>query len=121
MVKDLNVAQELLTKKHGIQIMKESLKKDQQGSNLIKFQKNNIQFILCDCKSEILVIEYDEQLGLADIAIYENRESYSNKISFWQKLRYIYQILIKNKPYADQIVLNKKQIKELRQFLSTIS
>lgn len=96
--------------------MKESSKIPKK-SNITNFQKNNTQFILCDCRSEILVINYDTEIGMADLAIYEHRVSYSNKMSFWQKLRYIYQVLVNNKPYSDQIVLNKSQIKEVRDFL----
>lgn len=83
-----------------------------------KEPKNNIYFELCDCKSEVLVLEYDQEIGLVDLAIFENRTSYRNKLSWWQKLRYIWQVMRHNKPYADQIVLNKDQIQNLKQFLN---
>jgi hypothetical protein len=34
-------------------------------------------------------------------------------MSWKQKLRYCYQVLIKGEPFSDQIVLNKVEIKEL--------
>ena len=97
--------------------MKESSEKIKTLS-MVKFQKNNITFILCDCKSEILVLEYDNEYDLLELSIYENLSSYSHKMSFWQKLRYIYQVLIKNRPYSDQIILTKDQLKDLLSFIS---
>lgn len=96
--------------------MTESLK-NKKASKIIEFQKNNTKFILCDCRSEILVIDYDEEIGMADLAIYEHNISYRHKMSFWQKMRYIYRVLVNNKPYADQIMINKSQIKEIADFL----
>lgn len=83
-------------------------------------KKNKTTFLLCDCRSEILVIEYDEELDIADLALYENASSYCSKMSFWQRLRYIWQILWHKKPYADQMQLSRKQILELRSFLNSI-
>lgn len=86
--------------------------------NMIKFEKNKTIFILCDCRSEILVLDHDSEYGLTELSIYENMSSYSNKMSFWQKLRYIYQILIHNRPYSDQIILNQDQLKDLGMFIN---
>lgn len=83
-------------------------------------EKNKTTFLLCDCRSEVLVIEYDEELDIADLALYENASSYSSKMPFWQRLRYIWQILWHKQPYADQMQLSRKQILELRSFLNSI-
>ena len=93
--------------------MREFLKNKPSLKNL----PTNIHFELCDCKSEVLVLEYDSEIGLIDLAIYENSISFRNKMLWYQKLRYIWQVLRYNKPYADQIILNKDQIQKLRQFL----
>jgi hypothetical protein len=85
--------------------------------SLNRFEDNKTIFFLCDCRSEVLVIEYDNEIGVADLAIYENQQSYKNKLSLWQSIRYCYQVLLYKKPYADQILLNKSQIKELIDFL----
>lgn len=100
--------------------MRESLQK-RRPTNIIKFDKNKTTFILCDCRSEILFIEYDDQIRLADFAIYENFTSHLNKMSFWQKIRYIWQIIWNHKPYGDQIVLNKDQLKQLKTFLDSLN
>jgi hypothetical protein len=99
--------------------MKESSEKT-KILNMIKFQKNKTSFILCDCKSEVLVLEYDDEYDLMELSIYENLSSYSHKMSFWQKLRYIYQVLVKGRPYSDQMILNKEQIKHMANFLTSI-
>ena len=82
--------------------------------------QNNIHFELCDCKSEVLVLEYDSECGLMDLAIYEHSVSFRNKMNWYQKLRYIWQVCRYNRPYSDQIVLDKKQIKNLYDFLEKI-
>lgn len=87
-------------------------------STITNLKTNKTLFIPCDCRSEILVIEYDHELKTADLSIYENRISYTNKLSLWQRIKYCYQILIYKKPYTDQILLNLKQLKELSLFLS---
>jgi len=97
--------------------MKESSEKK---LNVIKFEKNKTTFILCDCRSEVLVLEHDIEYGLTELSIYENMSSYGHKMSFWQKLRYIYQILIHNRPYSDQIILNSSQINHLKDFLLSL-
>lgn len=79
--------------------------------------QNNIHFELCGCKSEVLVLEYDKEIGLVDLAIYEHSISFRNKMSWFQKLRYIWQVCRHNRPYNDQIVLDKNQIQKLKLFL----
>jgi hypothetical protein len=97
--------------------MKESSKKT-KTLNLVKFEKNKTIFILCDCRSEVLVLDHDFEYGLTELSIYENMSSYGHKMSFWQKLRYIYQVLVHNRPYSDQIILNQDQLKDLGMFIN---
>lgn len=90
----------------------------QKTTSLTKFaNKNNIAFYLCDCKNEILVIDYDTNQELADFCIYE---SPSIKMSFWQKCRHILRLFMKGTPYCDQMVLTKKQLGEIKQFIEQI-
>jgi hypothetical protein len=85
--------------------------------SLTNLKENRTIFIPCDCKSEILVIEFDHEIEVADLGIYETSISYKHKLSLWQRLRYCYQVLVNKKPYADQITLNKKQLKDIVVFL----
>jgi hypothetical protein len=89
--------------------------------SVTNLKENKTLFIPCSCKSEILVIEYDHEIEMADFAIYESHASYNNKMSLWQRLRYIFQVLINKKPYTDQMMLDKKQLKDLQKFLSGLS
>lgn len=81
--------------------------------------KTTSVFVPCDCKSEVLYIEYDHEYQIADLSIYSN-PSYGRNLSLWQKLRYIWQVLIHSKPYSDQMVLTHAQLKDLRRFLVEI-
>lgn len=96
--------------------MKESSEK-QRTLNMVRFEKNKTTFILCDCRSEVLVLDHDFEYELTELSIYENMSSYGHKMSFWQKLRYIYRVLVHNRPYSDQIILNKQQLKDLGSFI----
>jgi hypothetical protein len=107
-------------KRLGTKTIKEFLRKNQMGS-ITNLKENKTLFIPCSCKSEILVIEYDHEWDIADLAIFEHYTNYSNKMSLWQRLRYCFQVLVYKKPYADQMVLNNKQLKDLKEFLNELS
>lgn len=97
--------------------MKESLEKT-KDTQIVRFEKNKTIFLMCNCKSEILFIEHDFEHGLTELSLYENMSSYGHKMSFWQKIRYIYRVLVHNRPYSDQILLNKDQLKDLGSFIN---
>ena len=84
-------------------------------------KENKTLFIPCDCKSEVLIIEYDHNIESADVAIYENIQSFKHKLSIWQRIRYAVRCLVNGRPYGDQIMMNKKQLKELRSFLASLT
>jgi hypothetical protein len=88
--------------------------------SITNLKENKTLFIPCGCKNEILVIEYDHEWKIADLAIYESYVGYKHKLSIWQRLRYCYQVLVNKKPYADQITLDNKQICSLKKFLLSL-
>lgn len=88
--------------------------------NITNLKENKTLFIPCSCTSELLAIEYDHNLSIAELAIYENLGSFNYKLSLWQRLRYCYMVLIHKKPYVDQILLNKKQMKDLKKFINSL-
>jgi hypothetical protein len=91
------------------------------STNLIKFEnQNNIIFLSCSCHNELLCIDYDKELNIADLCIYEKFNTSSYRMSFWQRLRWVCQIMLKKSPYTDQIILNYDQLKELHNFLNLI-
>jgi hypothetical protein len=89
--------------------------------SVTNLKENKTLFIPCSCKSEILVIEYDHEIQLADLAIFEHYANYGNKMSLWQRLWYCFRVLVYKKPYADQMVLDNKQLKDLQKFLNGLS
>lgn len=104
----------------GTKTTKEFLERKKMGS-VTNLKENKTLFIPCSCKSEILVVEFDHEIELADLAIFENYTNYSNKMSLWQRLRYCFQVLAHKKPYADQMVLDKNQLKDLQKFLNGLN
>jgi len=99
--------------------MKESLEKT-KNTQIVRFEKNKTIFLMCNCKSEILFIEHDFEYGLTELSLYENMSSYNHKMSFWQKICYIYKVLTDNSPYIDQIILDKNQLKKLSDFINSL-
>lgn len=89
--------------------------------SVTNLNENKTLFIPCGCRSEILVIEYDHEWKMADVAIYEHSVSLRHKISFFQRLRYCWSILWLKKLYSDQICLDHKQLVELKGFLQNIT
>jgi hypothetical protein len=89
--------------------------------NVTKYDKTKTVslFVPCNCRNEILYIEYDHKDKVADFAIYTHGV-YTNKLSLWQKIRYIWQVLVHSKPYADQLIFDNKQLQELKEFLISI-
>jgi uncharacterized protein YfkK (UPF0435 family) len=81
---------------------------------------NSSLFLRCGCQSEMLVLDYDPELDMVDISIYEILTSYKYRMSWWQKLRYIYQMLKHGQPYNDQIILNRTQIDQLKEYINSL-
>lgn len=95
--------------------MSEFLKKEITKNNNYK-----IAYIPCDCSSEILVIRYDEEIDMIELALFQSDISFKNKASLWQKLRYIYNLFRTGQPYTDQIILKREHIERLKGFLNSI-
>lgn len=87
----------------------------------IDLKENRTIFIPCDCKNQVLSIEYDHQAGLANLAIYENWQSYNHKLSLWQKIKTCCNIFAKNRIRPDQMVLNNKQLRDLGLFIRSLN
>lgn len=88
--------------------------------SITNLKENKTLFIPCSCKSEILMIEYDHKHSIAELSIYENYIGYNNKLSLWQRIRYCYQVIFCKKPYADQITLDRNQLKDLKRFIDSL-
>lgn len=97
--------------------MKRFLAKKQSKNSSADF---HTVFIRCHCYNHILIAHYDKTLDSLDVCLYETKNSTKDKMTLWQKITYIYQIIITGKPYTDQIILNRSQIEELKSFLNKI-
>jgi hypothetical protein len=87
--------------------------------SITNLKENKTVFIPCECENEILMVKYDHEWKMAEISIYEHI-GFRNKLSLWQKIRYVCRILWYGYPYGDQIVLVPKQLKELKSFLGSL-
>lgn len=96
--------------------MKESLERKTNQ----KINDFRTVFIRCDCDSEVLVMRYDSEIDMIDISLFENHLSFRNKMTWFQKFKYIYQVIINGHPYTDQIILSRKNIEEMKDFLTTL-
>ena len=75
-------------------------------------------FIECDCYSEGIKFNYDED-GLLYISLYQRGFKPRTK-TIKEKLRWIWQIIIKDVPYDDEVIISKDKIKQLSQFVNEI-
>ena len=64
------------------------------------------------------MIETDKELNMLFLSIWEQGYREDNTMSWKQRLRYMWQILIKGKPYGDQIVLDRESCLILSKFLT---
>ena len=62
-------------------------------------------FLECDCYSEGIKFNYDQD-GLLNISLYQR--GFKPRTKTWrEKLRWIYQIIIKDVPYDDEVIISK--------------
>jgi len=81
-------------------------------------QKEYKEFIQCDCGSEYVVLEPQDQEFL-ECGLYMSvfAQAY-HKPSFWHRFRHIWYTLKTGKPYVDQVCLDLDKVKELNKYLT---
>ena len=72
------------------------------------------KYIGCDCGSEVLRIEYDDETKEFYMGILEFK---SAKTPFLNRLRLIGHILRHGEPFGDQIILRKNSALELKEYI----
>lgn len=77
----------------------------------------NDLYVKCSCHSEGFYINYEEE-GLYYVSFFSLGYR-SGELSFWNKLRWVWHILSKGKPFDDQVVLNKEEAKKIADFIRT--
>lgn len=113
-----NIVQKPCRMRHGIKTGILYLEK--KMTTLIKYQKNNTLFVMCSCANEILILEHDKQDNSVYLSIYDHYNSHLQKLTLYQKMNYIWNILWNKKIYGDQIVLEKDQLLEVKNFINLI-
>jgi len=77
-------------------------------------------FLECDCYSEGVKFNYHNEDGLLYISIYQRGFKPRTK-TLREKLRWIWQIITKDIPYDDEVVISKNKIQQLAVFANEIS
>ena len=74
-------------------------------------------FIRCECQGEGMSVDYysDEELYYIS---YWSIGLDNKKLTWWNRLRHCWQVLIKGKAFNDQLILNQKAADELAGFLN---
>lgn len=78
---------------------------------------NKKLFLLCSCGTETIMIESDRDYKNFYAAFY--KLGFTGKLSFKQRLRYIFKVLFSGEPYNDMTVLTIEDIESLYSFLGT--
>lgn len=76
-------------------------------------------YIDCDCHSEGLILEKEEETGEVYLSIFEIGSNEDHTMTWKQRIRSAWRILRKGSPYGDQIVLSKKSQNDIVNFLNT--
>jgi hypothetical protein len=75
-------------------------------------------FLECDCYSEGIKFNYDED-GFLSISLYQR--GFKPRTKTWrEKLRWIWQIISKDVPYDDEVLISKNKIQKLSEFMNEI-
>ena len=77
-------------------------------------------FIKCECHGEGLGVDYDSEDDLYYFSYWS--AGLSNKpLSFRERIRYCWAVLTKGKAFNDEIMLNKKGVLQLENFILNCS
>ena len=81
-------------------------------------QKELKEFIQCDCGSEFIILEpQDEEILECGLFLGVLEYAY-HKPSFWHRFKHIWHTLKTGKPYIDQVCLDLNKVKELNKYLT---
>lgn len=77
-------------------------------------------YVKCSCHGEGLYINYEKEDKLYYFSFFSIGYR-CGKLSFLNKLRWIWQILFRSKPFDDQLVFNKEEARSISDFIRTNS
>ena len=81
-----------------------------------------MKYVKCSCYSEVLGVEYDKELNSFDLFIFKHYNA-NQKLSFRDRLRYMWKVFRTGEPYSDQMVINAnaKDFTDLLEHFNQIS
>jgi hypothetical protein len=69
----------------------------------------------CSCHAQIIMAHFEEEDKTVDLAFFDNY--IDGRMTIWQRLRFTWKILITGIPWADMVVLDAEEAKQLGQDL----
>jgi hypothetical protein len=85
----------------------------------MKTNKEIKDYIECSCYSEGVFIQYESDEKLTYISFYKLGAN-PVSLNWWNKLRYICQVIFKGAPFHDQLILKDTEVKKLHSVLGKI-
>ena len=78
-------------------------------------KKDNELHITCSCHTHELHFEKDDELSVWFVSFWQR--GYTNESSWSYRFRCIWHILKTGRPYGDEVILEKKDLIELKEYL----
>jgi len=75
------------------------------------------EFIRCECYGEGMGIDFDPEDGLYYFSYWASGLS-GGRLSIRDKIRYCWQVLVKGKAFNDELIMSRKSVNELINFLA---
>lgn len=73
-----------------------------------------IKLYRCECGTDGIHVEYDEKYKEYDFCIWTQSDRYSlGPLTWYDRLRFCYQILKTGRPWGDSVILSEKNAEEL--------
>lgn len=76
-------------------------------------------FVKCSCSGEALEFVWHKDENVLDVAMWKQGLR-SHKLSWSERFRWIRQILLKGQVWTDYIILEKKDLVQVKKFLNSI-
>ena len=78
-------------------------------------KKGNELHLTCSCHCHQLHLEKDEEVGMWYVSVWQR--GYSIETSWRYRFRCIWHILKTGRPYGDEVVLEKQDMVELKEYI----
>ena len=78
----------------------------------------NELFVACSCRSEVLLIEYQEEYHDWNLAMYQSGVGNNNKLKFRERIRWAWNLLRTGKPFTDEVIFQREDIERIVSFLN---